>query len=464
MKKKSTHWPLTILGSASSLFNLFLPVVMSRRMSVADVGQFKVFFLYLAAVPALSLGVGFTNGTYLWGADRFTAPDKVRAALYLAVLAGVAATAVSLGAGAYFGWSEAVLLFAFACAPAVAATIYEASLVASGEVRSAALFSAGFEFVRLATLMTALLLGSPLVTIFLLHGVVSWLKLTAGLLALGRPSGAAFRKETTGLLLYAMPVSAASIFDLLVQNGDRYVLSGILSTSSFALYSFGCLMVPPLFVFEQAVNQVLIPKLAQAKPRSRAASLHFLVAQEDLLLLLIPSAAGLIALADPLIRFLFTDAYREAALYLQWYALFYALMAIPQDVLARARGDSGWVFRTSVAFGLLAIAASFTGAKLFGPMGALGAFLLVQLARRLWALWYFANKEKPVCFPLKSAAVVVFAAACAGAAAHLTGNCFSKPAHAFLLGAAAFGPVYFGIVFAFRRRAIFRLLKFRRRR
>jgi O-antigen/teichoic acid export membrane protein len=466
---KISHWPLTILGSVSSLFNLFLPIVMSRRMSTEGVGEYKVFFLYLATVPALSLGVGFTNGTYLWGAAREAARDKIRCAFVLALIAGSAASAVSLAAGIYLGWSTTLLFFSLACPPAVAATIFEARLVAEGRVRNAAFFSAGFEFLRLASLLGAVLLGYGAATLFLLHCAVSWAKLLAAGSALGliSPFTAEFQKERPALLRYAMPVSGAAVFDLLVLNADRYVLSALLSAGSFAIYSFGCLMVPPLSVFEQAVNQVLIPKLARTKPRTRAAPALFRIAQEDLMLILIPSAAGLIALADPLIRFLFTESYREAALFLEWYALYYALTAIPQDVLARARGDSAWIFRTAVVFGSVALAATFTGAELFGALGALRAFILMQIARRLYALYYFAREEKTTfahVFPVKSATVITAGAALAGVVAHLVAARIDRPAAAFFLGALAFAPVYFAVVIAFRPRALSRLLRFRRKR
>lgn len=464
-----SHWPLTLLGSASSLFNLFLPIVMSRRLSTEGVGEFKVFFLYLATVPALSLGVGFTNGTYLWGASREDSRGKIRSAFLLALMAGLTASVVTIGAGAYLGWSRTLLYFALACPPAVAATIFEASLVAAGRVRNAAYFSAGFEFLRLASFLTAVLLGHGAATLFLLHCLISWAKLIAAGASLGliSPGSAEFRREKPALLAYALPVSGAAIFDLLVLNADRYVLSALLSAASFAVYSFGCLMVAPLFVFEQAVNQVLIPKLALTKCRTRAAPALYRVAQEDLMLILVPSAAGLVALADPLIRFLFTNAYREAVPFLETYALFYALSAIPQDVLARARGDSRWIFRTAVVFGLGALAATFTGAELFGALGALRAFILVQIGRRLYALYYFAREEKTGfthVFPVKSAVVIAGGAALAGVVAHLVASQIEKPSLAFFVGGLAFAPMYFGALLAFRPRAIARLLRFRRKR
>ncbi|MGZ3651876.1 MAG: lipopolysaccharide biosynthesis protein [Bdellovibrionota bacterium] len=468
-RRKISHWPLTLLGSASSLFNLFLPIVMSRRMSAEGVGDFKVFFLYLATVPALSLGVGFTNGTYLWGADPKHATNKSRSAFLLALIAGAFASLTALAAGIFLHFTPSLFLFAFACPPAVAATIFEARLVAAGDVKKAAFFSAGFEFLRLASLLAAVLAGQGAVTLFMLHGAISWAKLIASgwVLGLISPFSPSFRTERPALLAYALPVSGAAVFDLLVLNADRYVLSVFLNAANFAIYAFGCLMVPPLFVFEQAVNQVLIPKLALTKPHTRAAPAIYRVAQEDLMLLLVPSAAGLIALADPLVRLLFTDAYRSAAPFLEFYALYYALSSIPQDVLARARSDSGWIFRTAVFFGLGALGATYAGAKMAGALGALQAFILMQIARRIYALYYFARCENAgftKVFPVKSAAVISGAAAAGGLIAHFVSLQFSHPAHAFLAGAAAFTPVYFGIVYFLRPRALARLLRFRRSR
>jgi O-antigen/teichoic acid export membrane protein len=185
------------------------------------------------------------------------------------------------------------------------------------------------------------------------------------------------------------------------------------------------------------------------------------------MMILIPSAAGLIALAAPLIRFLFTDAYRSAVPFLESYAIFYALSAIPQDVLARARADSVWILRTAVAFGVGALAATFAGAELFGAIGALRAFVLVQVARRLYALYYFSHEENAgftKVFPVKSAAVITAGAILAGLAAHIVANHLEKPIFAFSLGAFAFTPIYVGTLLLLRPRAIKRLLRFRRRK
>ncbi|HEY8280649.1 MAG TPA: oligosaccharide flippase family protein [Bdellovibrionota bacterium] len=466
---RASHWPLTLLGGASSLFNVFLPIVMSRQIAPQDVGAFKVFFLYLATVPALSLGIGFTNGTYLWGASPDNPEAKARSAFLLALVAGFFASAVALLLGARVGWSTSLLFFALACPPAVAGTIFEASLVASGQVKKAAVFASSFEFLRLTSLLLAILGGFGITGIFVAHTTVSWAKLLSAGYGLGliSPGDPAFHRERPALLRYALPVSVAAVFDLLILNADRYVLSTQLSAGQFAIYAFGCLMVPPLFVFEQSVNQVLIPSLAGAKPRSGTAAALYRSAVDDLLFFLIPATAGLIALADPLVRMLFTDVYREAALYLSVYAFYYALSGVPQDVLARARGDSTWILRTAVVFGLLALACTYTGARFFGPLGALRAFVLVQLLRRIYALHYFVAMEG--CryrdlFPAREAVLFSVAAALGALAARWASSFFPLPAHAFLLGTAAFVPVYFGIVSLFEPRTFQRLTQIRRMR
>ncbi len=468
-KHRVSHWPLTILGSASSLFNLFLPIVMSRRLSQAEVGEYKIFFLYLAAIPALSLGVGFTNGAYLWGADPLEGENKIKTAFLIALLSGFTASAVAFFSGFYLGWSYSLIFFAAACPPAVASTIFEARLVAAGQVKKAAVFSAGFEFLRLASLLGAMLAGFGITAIFALHALGSWAKLLAGGAAIGilSPRNPFFKKEYPALLKYAVPVSIAAVFDLLILNADRYTLSALLYANDFAIYAFGCLLVPPLIVFEQSMNQVLIPKLAGSVPRTRAAPAMFRSAVEDLLLIMIPAAAGLMAISEPLVRLLFTDLYRGAAIYLSWFALFYALLAVPQDVLARARGDSKWILRTSVVFGLAALVASMVAAHFFGALCALQAFLLMQASRRGYGLAYFMDMENcrfGSMFPIKGLLIFGVAAAIAGFFSRYASLQANRPGFAVLLGCAAFIPVYFGIVFSFRRQALLRLVRSRRKR
>ncbi len=464
---KVSHWPLTILGSVSSLFNIFLPIVMSRKMSPTSVGEFKIFFLYLLAVPALSLGIGYTNGTYLWGSDPIDGNAKARSAFLLSLFSGFAAGAFVLAAGAWLGWSGTLVLFAAACPPVVGAAVFEASLVARGQVRRAAFFTAGFEFLRTGAVLSAILLELGLHSVVALYVIASWLKLFAAGFGLGifSPLDPTFRRLRPGLLKYAIPVSVAAIFDLLVLNADRYVLSTLLLPSDYAIYAFGCLMIPPLFVVEQSINQVLIPKLARAEAGSRESLAHFRAALEDLLLVLLPATAGLIALAEPLTLFLFTERYRDGAVFMAWYGVFYTLLAIPQDVLARARGDGGWILRASVIFGVLALAASLIGAKYFGALGALKAFLLIQAGRRAYALLYFTEKERCAfakMFPVQTALVLAGSASAALLVARQVSRLFERPAQSVMAGGALFAAVYLGLVYLFRPRVLQRLRQLRK--
>ena len=62
-----SHWPLTILLGLSSLFNLFLPLVLVRILSPDQVGLYKLFFLYSMTAPWVLLSSGFAKGLYFWG-------------------------------------------------------------------------------------------------------------------------------------------------------------------------------------------------------------------------------------------------------------------------------------------------------------------------------------------------------------------------------------------------------------
>jgi O-antigen/teichoic acid export membrane protein len=459
MKMRGTHWPLTILSGGSSVLNFVLPLVMSRKLDPAVVGEFKLFFLYLGVMPVVSLGVGFLNGTYTWGAEPGRGPATVRRALALSLgfsaLAGAAAATIAAKAG--FAYA---LLFGLATPPAVSAAIYEAGLIARGNTRRAAWFALAFELLRMSLMLACASMRFPLAAILVSHVAATWLKLVVGSLAVFRSGGPAAPGETRDILRYALPVSGASAFDLLIQNADRYLLAFLLTAPDFALYTFGCLMLPPAFIFEQSVSQVLISKLSGKPPGSVSGAALYRHAVEELMLFLFPLAALLAAIAEPLIRLLFTARYASASGYLVVYAPYYALLALPHDAYARARGDSAWIFRTCVWVGIVSVATSGAGAYLGGPKGALVGFLVGQAVRRAYGTYSFGKREKlplRTLFPFRAAGSFLAAAALAGLVARAASDIEGSPFWRCVAGTGAFGVTYLAFAWIFYRDTLDRL-------
>lgn len=150
MKTKiSSHWPLTLFSTLSSLANLAVPLVLVRVLPPEEVGRYKVFFLYLGLMPWLAMGAGVNNGLYHWAGKRdfqqfFNASWSV--------LAGWSAL-VTLVALMFAGTSLIGVLFAVGAGLTLLATFHEDTLVASGQTLRGALFAAFFEITRTALVL-----------------------------------------------------------------------------------------------------------------------------------------------------------------------------------------------------------------------------------------------------------------------------------------------------------------------
>src|SRR5690606_30006235 len=66
-----------LLNSFSSLGNMFLPLILVRLLSLEDVGYYKIFYLYLMALPFLFMAGGPTHSVFFWVGQKDS--DKTNA-------------------------------------------------------------------------------------------------------------------------------------------------------------------------------------------------------------------------------------------------------------------------------------------------------------------------------------------------------------------------------------------------
>jgi glycosyltransferase involved in cell wall biosynthesis/O-antigen/teichoic acid export membrane protein len=398
-QKSRSHWPLTLLMGGSSLLNLFLPLVLVRILEASQVGQYKLFFLYAVTAPWLLLAAGFNNGIYFW-AGQTTARDKAFSATWSLQLCwsggilGLGALCFPLLSKLPSSFLTEPWFFTFlilSIAAGLPAQFFEEASIAQGHTRSAAWFAAGWEVLKSISLLAAAFFTRSVDGIVLIYFVVIALKLTVSTFLVLKKKYAVFsiwgNPQTRPVLRYAIPASIAAACGIVLGYCDQFILGEQLSAAAFAAYSLGCLSIPPLLIFEQSVNKVLLPPLSQAFLESQEHSMAlFKKAVLDLGLWLIPASVGLGFFAGPITRLLFTNRYPEAEGFLKVYSLSYLVYIIPYDAWARAKGFSGWILRTSAIFAVVSLAATLVGALLFGAYGALGFLLFTQFLLRIYGL------------------------------------------------------------------------------
>jgi O-antigen/teichoic acid export membrane protein len=382
---------LSSLSAASSLLNLGLPILMARVLGPEENGVFRIFALYLLLVPNLSFATGLLSGLYYWGGHGDLARLKSACAwlLRLGILSSALLLALHRPLAEALGFSSReAIVFALAALPTVVHAYFESVAIARGRVWLGAGISAGFELLRAMAMLLALWLGRDVFSVVAAHAGVLLLKLLLTLALAKRESWFSVRApESRAVWSYAAPVSAAALFDMFLVSSDRLLVSGLSEPAVFALYAMGCLAVPPLQVFEQSVNKVLIPMLA-ARVREGQGGASALVrgAIEQMQMIFVGAAAGMAVFAPAIVELLFTARYAEAVPFLRLYAVNYLLIGIPFDAYFRAAGDSRWILRNAVGFGSLALAMVVLCTWAWGPYGALASMLGTQALMRARAM------------------------------------------------------------------------------
>ncbi len=341
---QASHWPLTITGGAVSLLNMFLPLVLVRVLDRSAMGVYKAYFLYMALIPWIFLTAGIGNGLSHWaGYDDKRRQEATRASwTALLVLAGiylVVALSLQQQMADFLGWS--LLQFQLLLAGALMLMLggfFEEAAVAWGAVRRGAWFSSGFDLVRTISMAFAAWHFRSIEAVFVAHIAILSIKISVGVVW-GHRLGfqrILFRKSVLlPVLKYAMPVSLAAAVSVATGYSDQILLSRWMGPGDFALYSFGCLLVPPLMIFEQSVNKVLIPELSRAfvDGHINEARNKYKKATSELAWLHIPAAVGLALFADPVVELLYTNQYEGSAVFLRLYALNYFFNHLPMTLL-----------------------------------------------------------------------------------------------------------------------------------
>ncbi|MCB0352891.1 MAG: glycosyltransferase [Bdellovibrionales bacterium] len=399
-----SHWPLTLLGGMSSLLNLFLPVVLVRVFTPADVGVFKIFFLYLALVPEVFLGSGLLSGIALWSGRGNAGKRAITLSALILPVLGISAMVTVLLlqhtlAGAFAVDQSYLFIFALCAFSSLGGLFFEEALICSGRIWAGALFHSGTQLFRAMLLLAVALLTGDLASVFLAFAIYSFLKFALSYVVgfqMGLIGAEFSRQDLTSVVRYSFPVSFSGILSLVSEKADQFLLAAYLSTHQFAVYSLGCLAIPPLHILEQSVTRLLVPDLSRLDEERRFSDFawRYRRAVSELSIVLIPSSVGLALFSDQIITLLFTSDYIEGALYLRIFAVSYLLLSFPFDVFARARGDGRWILHTYLSSGACALALTALGLEFFGASGALCAVISVQLCLRLWGLRYASKSTQ----------------------------------------------------------------------
>lgn len=368
------HWPIFLLSNISSVVNMLLPIVLVRLYAPIEMGIYKTFFLYLSLIPFIAMAGGPLNSVYYWMGKIHERDDYIKATWLLTLLLSslilIPGVIVILFFKNYLALSVPVLfvllLSGFLVCPS---GHYNEVCIARGKTFVGAGLSVCFELIKtIGFIFIAWKFHNInyLFYYFCLIMSLSFILMTY----LGWKNNAVSLKwdqvKLQEILKYSMPISLSSCLLFITEKADLLIISAIVPAESFAFYSLGCLIIPPLYLLENSVQKNLIPKLSISftEKNFNQMEIDYRKAISDIAYLVIPAVTGLIIFATPIIHLLYTSQYLQSASYLQIFALSYLLLLIPHDSILRSSAKTETILKiytylTPISFLIIYLSAKF---------------------------------------------------------------------------------------------------------
>ena len=403
-KFKQDHWPVFLVSLLSAIVNLFLPIILVRLLTPADIGLYKVFFLYAQSIVFITLAGGPLYSVYYFVGKKENTDQYLSHAWILNF--GISAFFTLIGfifinpISAHLLLSkELTFLLILSSLTSGPSGFYGEYLVAKGSRITGSIFNSGFEILKAIVILLLVYITRDVKYALYGFSILFTIKLALSLILSNKAKLINFfvdRKIMNEVIKYCTPISTAGLFSFIVEKIDMIILSSRLDPTHFAFYSMGSLVVPPLLILESSVQKVLVPNLSLEYHRDNFKQMihHYKKAQNDIALIMIPAVFGLLIFNRPIIEILFTEKYMESAIFLKIYAFTYLTYIIPHDSIPRASGNTHWVLKLYLIITPLSIGTVYFCAGKFGAVGALTSSIVFMYFPKIPGLMYSSKITK----------------------------------------------------------------------
>lgn len=394
----SASW-LMIAKTLGFVVMTALPLVLSRRLSLVEFGNYKQLFLLLTSAANL-LPLGMQMSAFYFLPRSQSTEEKGRVVfsilLYYVVVTGIAGACfvVSPSLVTTLFHSEALgqigRLIGVTIMFYVTSLLFEAVAVANGEPQIGAAVIIGSNLLRTTVILLAAVLWGDVRAIA--WGTLSFSVVqTAVLLAFmeSRFRGFWHRfdwQHIRGQLSYAIPLGAAGFIWSLQLDLHNYFVSHRFGPKVFAIYSQGIFQLPLIGILADSVASVLIPRVSALQQQQGGGKQIV-----DLTVKVMRSLAGayfpmyvfLTVMAKEVILLLFTAKFLASLPIFRVNLLFLPLSIVMVDPIMRAYKEQRfWMLKLNiVTLVLLTVALQF-GMPWFGLVGTIGCVVASQYIAR----------------------------------------------------------------------------------
>lgn len=441
--------------------NLFLPLVLVRLLSTEEIGLYKIFFLHLAAIPFIVMAGGPIHSVYYWaGKDSEEKKAQLNATWTLTLLLSSLVLIIGLPLRSYLSGAlglpvhfvDVLLLIGFLTCPS---SHFSETTIANGKSLNGSLYSTAIEITKAIGFIVIATQTHNLYWVVLFYAGLLGLKLLVGVYLNKRVNQISLDfnfKSMKKALDYCLPVAVTGLLGFFIDKIDLLILSGKLDADSFAYYSLGCLVIPPLYLIEMSVQKTLIPKISRFYLEKNFAqgARQYRKSIADIAILIIPSIFGLVTFATPIVTLIYTDKFSESVPYLQIFAFSYLLNIFPHDSVPRATGQTGWILKVYCVISAISLPAVYFATGMVNTKMVLVISIALKFIPKFWGLKFskdIMNWSWKEMFPVRRLALYTLLAGSLSASSVLIKNYFSDEVTWFLVCGSFFAAIYLGLLF-----------------
>lgn len=386
----SSHWPITIATSLSSVLNVLLPLILTRILDIDSIGAYKLLFLYLGFIPWLTMSGALMQSLYAYSNNKDF--SKVYSSSAILILTFSVLLIVLFSFNHLLGLfqlpipKEHFVLLLLAILSTSLNPLLEEVLISRSSIKKAAVIILLFDSTRVLSMIFSALYFRDIYHVILAFVVLGLVKVFYGfyessrLKLFSKPSA----DQIKSLVYFAAPLSFAGALSVLTTQGDQLIISHYVNLQDYTFYAMGCLLLPFLSSFEQSVNKVLFSDLVSHQLDKKFSIESLQKSISEISSILIPASIGLSTFASPIVKILYTAQYEKASEYLKFYAFFYLLLIIPFDLVTKVAKKTRSVLMFYAVGSVMGLSSSFILIPYWGTWGALFSLFLGQIAMRLF--------------------------------------------------------------------------------
>ncbi|MGA2132409.1 MAG: oligosaccharide flippase family protein [Bryobacteraceae bacterium] len=387
---------LMVAKTLGYLFNMALPVLVVRRLSLPQFGVYKQLFLMIAtSVTVLQLGFGMSAYYFLPREPRRRPEVIFNIFAFNAVIGLLACGCLMLWPSLLGRIFDQPVLAGYANLMGVVILLWTMAMpleiipIANGEMKLASAMIVSVQLTRTAMYLGAVIVFGT-VRALMCAAVVQGLLQTGVLWWYLQSRFAGFwRRLDLGLLrhqlAYAVPLGLAGILYTVQTDLHSFFVSNRLGAAAFAIYAIGTIQLPLTNLLQEATNAVLIPRVSYLQHLNETREIVLLIARatRKLAAAYFPIFAILTVTANELIAFMFTRRLLPSVPIFRINLILLLVSILLQDPLFRAyEAQRFFLIRLRILTCTLLVAGLWFGIAHYGPVGAVSAVVAVSVIER----------------------------------------------------------------------------------